>query len=429
MRNMRNRSFKKPEDQGFILIFAVIIMTFLLLLAVPFLFQQSNEQKLTEKSFKSLAASSLAEAGVERAIWELNNGNISNWEGNYLQRTLTISNFQASGGDVVGDIEIEVMYPYEGYPVIEAAGKVAFVGQLPVSRLTRVVLKSSGCHPLFDYSVFGNNEVGLGSYSFIDSYDSRNGLYGGTNVSSNGSVGTNATDYGCISLDNSAIIYGNAFSGPQSEPELVIITWFNSHIFGAKQSLSSPKDMPSVLPPENLPFMGDYYLDSYQTDVISQSGEYDSFRLNSDAEATIANDVTLYVKGDFEIGSQAKLVIAENSSGKIYLGGGNFTLGEESEIINLTQDPKRLLILGTDYFNQIVDLSLYNDFYGAVYAPRANLNCNFAASFYGSLVANMVSLSTFSEVHYDKALADIQIPTTGKGSIYSIMSWQQRFLR
>lgn len=54
----------------------VIIVAFLLLLAVPFLFQLSTERKMIENSYKNFTAMSLAKPGAERAIWELDYGTI-----------------------------------------------------------------------------------------------------------------------------------------------------------------------------------------------------------------------------------------------------------------------------------------------------------------------------------------------------------------
>jgi len=59
----------------------------------------------------------LAEASGEKAIWELNYGDISSWDldeeaGLWI---LTISDFETSGGNIIGDIEISVEDP-EGLP-------------------------------------------------------------------------------------------------------------------------------------------------------------------------------------------------------------------------------------------------------------------------------------------------------------------------
>ncbi len=66
MNKTRRKSVKnRDKEQGFILIVGMIVMTFLLLLALPFLFQTSVENRLTDKSYKVSTAVSLAEAAEQ----------------------------------------------------------------------------------------------------------------------------------------------------------------------------------------------------------------------------------------------------------------------------------------------------------------------------------------------------------------------------
>ena len=82
MKDKKNKNFKnKREERGFVLVVGVIIASFLLLLAIPFMFQINTERRLSVKSLKTLSALSLAEAGIERAIWEMNKGDLSAWSG------------------------------------------------------------------------------------------------------------------------------------------------------------------------------------------------------------------------------------------------------------------------------------------------------------------------------------------------------------
>ncbi len=59
-------------------------------LALPFLFKLTGQFRITERSYKGSAAMNLAEAGVERAIWEMNYGDISTWSGDLLKRSLNL---------------------------------------------------------------------------------------------------------------------------------------------------------------------------------------------------------------------------------------------------------------------------------------------------------------------------------------------------
>ena len=131
---------KKHEERGFILVLGMIISSFLLLLVVPFMFKVSTERTLINTSMHALSALSLAEAGIERAIWEMNEGDISTWSGDGDLRTMDISEFQASGGNVIGDIHISITDPLGDNPALVATGTVAD-GSQTIARTVRVELQ------------------------------------------------------------------------------------------------------------------------------------------------------------------------------------------------------------------------------------------------------------------------------------------------
>ncbi len=87
------------------------------------MFKVSTERTLTNTSLNSHTSLSLAEAGIERAVvWEINEGDISTWSRDEDLRTMEISDFQASGGNVIGDIQISVTDPGGDNPVLVATG-------------------------------------------------------------------------------------------------------------------------------------------------------------------------------------------------------------------------------------------------------------------------------------------------------------------
>jgi len=144
MKNMKIRiKVKKGKNEGSILIIGVTIMAFLLVFAVPFLFQFPAENKAADKSSCYSAALSLAEAGVERAIREMNHGDISGWKGNSKFRMLTISSIQAPEVNVIGDIEIRVEEPSGENPVVKSTGRVAYTDSLAEGKTARIILERS----------------------------------------------------------------------------------------------------------------------------------------------------------------------------------------------------------------------------------------------------------------------------------------------
>lgn len=133
-------SQNKKGEQGFVLIVGLVISTFLLLLAVPFMFKVSVERSLGKKSLNTLSALSLAEAGIERAIWAMNEQKVSTWSGDNDLRTMTISDIETSDGIKMGDIEISITDLEGKNPVIEASGSVVF-GSQTITRTVRVALQ------------------------------------------------------------------------------------------------------------------------------------------------------------------------------------------------------------------------------------------------------------------------------------------------
>ena len=425
MREKRDRGFKKRrEEQGSVLVIGVLFLAFMLLLAVPFLFMLSNENRLTEKSYKSMASLSMAEAGVESAIWELNSGDISGWSGTSSLRTMNIASFQTADGNVIGSIDIRVEEPEGDNPVIESTGSVPHIGTLTVDRTARVVLeRGEGYTSLFNFGVFGDDGLELASNAQIDSYDSRIGEYDPNNPGTSGHTGTNATHLGCISLSANARVYGNAITGPESIPEDIIITKPVSVISGEKLSLSSPKEMPSIPAPEYMTYMGEYFLDGGE-DVINESGEYTHFRLSNNAKVTITADVTLYITGEFSMASNSQLEIAEDVNVTIYLGG-SFVQESNTQINNLSMDATKLQVYGTDSFNGDMEWNSNSDFWGAVYTPRANVSYNSEADYYGSIVGKYLDFSSQSTIHYDEALGDLKVSTGSEDAPFVVKSWQE----
>lgn len=421
IRYMRNaKIIRRDKERGSILAFSVLVLTILVLLATPFLFQLSKERRLTDKSYQSVAALSLAEAGVERAIWELNHGNILSWSGDDALKTNTISSFQTSDGKVIGDIDIRIENPLGTNPVIEATGRVPYAGSLEIIRITRIELETKGFTP-FEYAVFGEDGIQTNVDTDTNSYDSRLGPYGDSNKSSQGNIGTNSINNGGITLNDDSEISGDAYSGPGSDPTDVIVLNDTSEIYKQQLTLANQKNLSSVIPPEDLPFRGLYLLTDGASGSINQSGKYTSFVLLNSATTTIDADITLYVTGEFLMNNNTTLVISPGARVRIYLDD-SFEISAGSMIVNQTEDPAKLLILGTDSFTGTIYWGSQWNFYGAIYAPRANIEYAAPFDIFGSIVARKLISNAHYDIHYDVALSDLEM--TGRS--FAVKSWQEK---
>lgn len=409
----------------------LLVSVCLLLVAVPVLTRLSTSERTTEKSFRSLAALNLAEAGVERAIWELNHGSISGWSGSSIQRSLSLTGMTSANGTVVGNIAVTVYDPAGLRPAIEATGTVAHVGTSSISKCLRVVLLEDGVPPIFNFGVFGDTGVTLYQNAFIDSYDSRSGPYDPAAPRHSGNIGTNSSTWGKIDLGvtlyNNAYVDGSVATGFGSDPDEVIVQRNNAVVTGTKSALDKPKDLPSVPPPAGLTYRGNYALGSGGTGTISESGQYANFFLDNNAVVTVTGSVTLYVTGAFTLSNNTQFRIDPGADVTIYFAG-TWNIDNNAGINNLGMNPAALKIYGTDTFNGTQTFSNNVETYACIYAPRADLYLANNAAIYGSVCAKSVEQKNNGLIHYDEALGALQTGFgTGSGT-YSVKSWQEKII-
>jgi hypothetical protein len=354
----------------------------------------------------------------------MNSGDISSWGGTSAVRTLNISNFTASNGKVIGNISTTVYGPLGLAPVIESTGTAVHIGSPSVSKTLRVVLEGGAPPPLFNFMVFGALGVNIGGGAIVDSYDSRLGVYGGTNVHDGGNIGTNGDIYGAVNVGNGSIVNGDAMTGAGSDPNEVIIMGMSSEITGETAALEEPKELPSVPVPTGLANRGNLSISGTST-TISQSGQYGNLSLANNARVTVTSNVTLYVSGTLTLNNNAEFRINPGCSVTFYFGGG-WAINSNAKFNNMSHDPTKMVMYGTDTFTGTKTFCNGFETYGAMYFPKANVSLANTAAFYGSIIARQFSVGNNMHVHYDEALASLQAGFTSPTSSFEMKSWQEK---
>ena len=92
-------------------------------------------------------------------------------------------------------------------------------------------------------------------------------------------------------------------------------------------------------------------------------------------------------------------------------------------INNLSKDPTKFVLFGTEAFTGDIYIDQNNEFYGAIYAPNAFVELDQANGFYGAVIANDILFDQHTVLHYDKALEDLEI-LPSMGALYEVKSWQ-----
>lgn len=424
----------RRRERGAIIIVAIIVIVAMLILTTPFLLKLTAQFRTTDKAYKSLTALNLAEAGVERAIWELNFGEIMtspNWTGGNTQKTLILDDVRAADGSAVGDIMVTVVDPTSDYPVVESSGVVPFVGSTAVTKAVRVLL-AKGYESIFKYAIFGDDGFDMSGNAYTNSYNSTLGSYWSQTPGDYGDVGTNATGRLDVVLLNNTVINGDAFTGVESDPNQVIRLRSNARITGEQKPLDEPFVFPQINAPSGLPFLGNYTASGH-SGVISSGAKFSGFTMPSDTTVTIwggteADPITLFIDGNFLMNSNVRIVLAEGAWVEIIMGNGTFVQESGgaggSSFINPSGDPKRVAILGTDAFKSMTWKS-NADFYGVVIAPQATIQYDSNAHFFGSMLSYSLSLNSNAGIHYDEALGTWKkygIPS----DTYVVISWQEK---
>lgn len=413
----------RPWEKGIALFVSLLAGVVMLGLALPFLFKLTGQFRITERSHKGLAAMNLAEAGVERAIWELNCGDITSWSGDLFKRSLTLTSVETAQGLVVGNVEIEVQNPASDNPFVTAKGIVPWVGGAALEKTVRVDLGHE-TESYFNFGIFGDEGFDLHGNAYIDSYNSTLAPYDPLNPGQKGDVGTNATHQWDVVLLNNTVVNGDAVTGFESDPDLVVQLQNNASVTGDLTTLPEIKSLPPYTPPL-LTEKGNFYLDNDSPPVtITESGAYTGFTMGTNTKVTISGDVKIYVNGDFIMNSNSILEIAPGSNVELILGNGIFRQESNTQVNNLTYDPKSLAILGTEEFNTMIWRS-NSQFWGVIYVPEATIDYAANADLFGSIACNYISMSSNTGIHYDESLGSWDKYGTPSGKL-QVKSWQER---
>lgn len=397
-----------PKRNGGLALVAVMVLTIILLvLGAAFLRLATTERISADESVYLDKAFYLAEAGLERGREWLN-----------ATSTLPVAYQELFEEEPLGEGSYDVSIDPISATQYEISSTGRF-GSPTVAKTLKIVMQRQS---VFSYGIFGDENVSLRGNAYIDSYNSGDGSYGGANVNSDGDVGTNAISavypYS-VYLCNNATINGDVIIGPGGDVDEAIEVRNNAEINGTSSSADSLQELPEVPIPTGLPYEGSISLSGNSTSMLTTSGEYSFIQLNSNSRLTLDGDLTLYITGALSLNSNSQIIITEGSNVEIYLSG-TFSQSSNTQINNLTQDPTTLAIYGTDSLTA-VNWASNSDFYGAFYAPNADVDIHSNAEIYGSIIADTIDLASNSRVHYDERLAD----ESDFGCSYRVVSWDE----
>lgn len=404
-------TWQSSGKKGFILAGILCLVLVLIMLIVPLISWSVNEYGWTSRSFMSLQALNLADAGAESAIWEIiyNDEQFTSWAGTN-PRTITLSSFKDGNNNTIGDIEVSADQTSAQHYTITSTGFVPNAANPVISKTVKVLVFPKA---IFHNAVFGNYSVKLSGITLVDSYDSDLGPYSSLTAGSNGDIGTNDL----LTMAGNASVKGDALIGPEGTSSGV-----ETRITGELFYAGNPTELDPVTLPDyfsSVPISPDIKLTKDVTNIFTGNYCYKDVSLSSSATLAIADNTNIYVSEQISITGSARIITGINV--KLYIKGDANFAGQG--IVNTSGLPSSLQIYGlasTTSTPTTISYSGGSNFYGAIYAPECDIITGGNSSIFGALVGNNVTLSGTGALHYDESLVE-----NGPSQGFNIIYWQE----
>ena len=349
-----------------------------------------------------ITATAAADAGFTKAVYEMNkNLNVKPWDFSNVTDAVDIALTNANADYTYTIEEIVTDSEYK----ITSIGRSAWA-----AKTVSAAVKVQGG---FDYPIFAQGysipkqpkppkqnppppkplkkggKIELKGFN-LDSYSSDpSQAYSGTIQ-----LRTNNNHKKSVKLREDVVVNADIVVGPGGDPNKVIEMKKGAVVTGDAYAATERREILSVTLPVNLdnkPLKEYEYKDNVP---IAGVNKYTELTIPKGKVQEINGNCVIYVVGDVKVEDDAQLILTENASLTLYVGGEKFEVKKKSEgLINETQDPKKLLIYGLDDCRKVkIENEDAGDFYGAVYAPFAKVEMKTNGDLYGAFVGCDVKL-------------------------------------
>jgi hypothetical protein len=375
------------KSNGSALLAVTVVLVILMIVSVAILSLGHNTRTESLRNSHSIAARIAADAGLEKTLYDMNTKlGTGAWSDSALpagSETMTnsLSSFKYT---VTGDLT-------NGH-------KVVSVGQHR-NALHKVIaqLQLVG---LFEFALVVRDRMELKHGTTIDGYN-----FGPDDRPLE--IATGNTAAGSIDMKSGVTVDGDVLAGFGGDPDTVINTKSANTIKGDTYSMAHLWDPPIIAPPDYLvaaPSGGPIAAGM----VITKSGKYDSLRISNGQKVVIDGRVEIYITGDIILDNSAIIEITNTNPDAnldLYLGG-NFEQKNGGAVNNLTMDPQKMTLYGQGNCLH-VDFKTDGDFYGAIYAPNADVVLHNSVEFFGAVVADEFVQMVNADFHFDASLRTI----------------------
>jgi hypothetical protein len=410
---MKTQTNRKASSRGSALVITLMLGGVMIIMAASYLMMISSQQKLVVRSESWNASLTMAEAGVEEAMAQMNSSQTNfaanGWtasSGTYGPITRALAGGSYSVLIISNASQLQPVIYSTGYVAVAVSGDM-------VSRAVRVgtkiqIFASVGVGAKNNIDFTGNG-VAVNSWNSHMTNLSNNGVYDPTKTSTNGNV---ASVGGVVSIGQHTI-EGNLYLGPSA-------TYSGGGTITGTIYTDFNISFPDVTLPSvtwvNAPLTAGVH-------SITNSGNYtisDQFPIDIKAGVTATLNVTTSV-GYSPSSIQIHGGTTNSGTAIIYMNGPPSLTMAGNTAVDASNRPENLQYYGLPSLTSLT-FSGTSTFVGVVYAPEASATMNGGGNsndYIGSLVANIITMHGHYNFHYDESLST-RIP-----GLFVATSWQE----
>ena len=385
---MSREKWLRVNIDGFALALVIMALIIFLVTGAGLMSLGMHRRMFAVKTCSGIAARSAADAGLTKAIFEMNEKlKIKPWDD---------CNLPFAINEPLPDSDAVVSYKvlgdrHTGYTIV-SVGKSGLVVKQVSCDLT--------LQGPFDTAIYGSDLISLKSGTTIDGFNY-------TKPNECLKIGTNSILPSRIIARSGVTIFGDVFVGPGGDPDVVIDSRNDAFITGVTYALDEAFEIPPVIVPQHLqdlPSMGNI------TDNTTLTSPTRCELINLQGKTlTINGPVDLYCNGNFTLDILSRLEIVDsNTNPDAYLNlylNGYFMVKNSSSVNNAAKNPRKLKIYGLDNctsFQFLID----SVFYGAIYAPNAEVALQYSVEVFGAIIARQLTQQVCADFHYDASLKE-----------------------
>lgn len=405
---------KKMQKSGSVLVLVVVIMLVAMALGTGMLTLGTQSRIAAIRASDDVSARTAADAGLDATIRQINNTVAAKTWMPLVRPQFEDALLEGS------DSTFTVATTYdaaEGYRVRSTG---------ICSSRQRTVTATLRLKGVFESAVLCRDTLTLKSGTVIRCVDSAISM-NPKDTSEKVVIGTNSTADDMVVLNNGVIVDGDIVVGVGGDVKTVVKDL--GATTGDRYAMSAEPDFPPVNPPK---LFGPDLLINVKTGEKTigvggdypASGRFSDISLKQGTRLRVVGPCVLYITGNVSMGQDSEIYLdpTGNSSLKIYVDG-QWVSGNNSGINNATNLPENFLLFGTGAAGQQIDLKAKSNFYGAIYAPDANVTVFSGGDLYGSFSAANFELKNPANFYYDVALRQVNI--TDDGAHFVISRWTE----